>query len=180
MGEGETNAPQGQGARASSVFSVSGQGGAAAGKLDADLMGAPRVKGNQYQSCVVLCIQHTIGEGCLFNTPAHSVDHKGLVAKLVVQQEVAVDALGFCWDSGSYTEIFLFQIISLDGGGKGGCGTGGLGVYHYTAGLAVQAVDGEDLTLALFTEKSRKAGLWAVLRKQSGGLETHQYLAVFE
>src|SRR5699024_6798952 len=97
---------------------VSEQRSAAAGKLNADLMGPPCVKGDQYQCCAVLGVQYAVGEGSFLYTASHSVSHKGFIAQFVVKQQITVCALGFCRNPRGYTEIFLSQLFLLNGCGK--------------------------------------------------------------
>lgn len=108
-------------------------------------------------------VQHPIGERGLLDPAAHPLDHKRLIAVFIMKQQIGICTLRFLRFALDNTEILLCYFMPLDGRREGCSGFLRLTIDYEASSVLVQPVDGIYVTMALFTEKGRKAAARSIL-----------------
>ena len=179
MPEGKPETPKRQGPAASAIFPVPQKRCFSAGELDTDLVGTTGMELHKDHCFLVLLVQHPIGKRGLLDPAAYPLDHKRLIAGFIMKQQIGIYTLRFLRFALDNTEILLCYFMPLDGRREGCSGFLRLTIDYDASSVLVQPVDGIYVTMALFTEKGRKAAARPILREKSGGLDTHQKAVVF-
>ena len=171
--EGKPVRPEraGAAATAAAVFSVAQQRQAARGKLDADLVRAPRFEPDARKAQPVLFGKDFIVQPRLLHAAALPPDHVGLVFRPVVEQQILQRPGLFRRTSGQNGEIRLLH-LSLSHRLRQPCGLlRRLCVDHHAADRLVEPVNGENVTAQLLGEQLGHRLRLRALRGYADGLD---------
>lgn len=171
--EGKPVRPErtGAAATAAAVFSVAQQRQAARGKLDADLVRAPRFEPDARKAQPVLFGKDFIVQLRLLHAAALPPDHVGLVFRPVVEQQIFQCPGPLCRTAGQDGQICLLH-LSLSHRLRQPCGLlRRLCVDHHAADRLVEPVDGEYAAAQLRGKQLGHGFLLRALRSYADGLD---------